>query len=211
MTENPFESAARQYDNWYEQFPNTFQSELLALRSMLPHAGQWVEIGVGTGRFAAQLGISLGIDPSKAMSALASSRGIEVICGRAEALPLDPGSVDAVFFITTLCFVQDLHLALEEVQRVLRPGGHCIIGLLPLDSPLGEGMRAHADSDIFFRHARLHSTHDVCQALHVSGLVHQQAMQTLLGSPESFEARVQLPVPGHDRGSFVVIRATSEP
>lgn len=213
MNDNLFETNAAEYDAWYDQFPNIFRSEVLAIRSVLPPAGQWVEVGIGTGRFAAELGIRLGVEPSEAMAALACSRGIEVIRGRAEALPLDSESTDAVFFITTLCFVQDLRLALEEAFRILCHGGRCIVGLLPLDSPLGQLTLAHADKDAFFKHAKLRTKREVLQALQAAGFTIQQTTQTLFGSPENFELEVQSPLGGHDRGSFVVICSSkgSEP
>ena len=63
MADNPFETKAPVYDQWYDQFPNIFQSEILALRALLPSPGQWVEIGVGTGRFAVELGGNPGTCP----------------------------------------------------------------------------------------------------------------------------------------------------
>lgn len=208
MNKNPFESCAREYDAWYDQSPNTFRSEILALRALLPPAGKWVEIGVGTGRFAAELEISLGVEPAEAMATLAQDRGIEVIRGSAEMLPLESESMDAVFFITTLCFVRDLHLAFCEALRILRPGGYCIVGLLPLDSQLGRITHAHANKDTFFKCAQLRTTDEVVQALEDAGFTIQQTMQTLFGSPEDFEAEVQPPGCGHDCGSFVVFSAT---
>ncbi|MCK5246788.1 class I SAM-dependent methyltransferase [Candidatus Bipolaricaulota bacterium] len=210
MDENPFELRAHEYDVWYDQFPNTFRSEILALCALLPPSGKRVEIGVGTGRFAAELGIPMGVEPAEGMAVLARGRGIHVVRGSAEALPMDSKSVDAIFFITTLCFVQDLHLALGEAFRILRPGGHCIVGLLPLDSPLGQLTLARADDDAFFRHANLRTKSKVFQALEDAGFTIGQTMQTLLGSPEKFEVEIQFPKTGHDRGSFIVLRASKE-
>lgn len=205
MRDNPFETRAREYDAWYDEFRNVFRSEILAIRAVLPPPGQWVEVGVGTGRFAAELGIRLGVEPAEAMAVLARGRGIEVICGRAEALPLDSESIDAVFFITTLCFVRDLNLALCEARRILRPGGCSIVALLPMDSPLGRITHAHASEDAFFRHAQLRTKSKIFRALRATGFTIRQSVQTLLGSPENFDLEVQSPVSGHDRGSFIVI------
>ncbi len=205
---NPFETNAHVYDQWYDDFPTIFQCELLALRALLPPPGQWVEIGVGTGRFAAELGIRLGIEPTEGMAALARSRGIDVIRGSAESLPMKSVSVDAAFFITTLCFVQDVPAALAEAFRILRPGGHCIIGLLPLDSLLGQATQTHAANDRFFKQARLLTKAEVFEALDVAGFSLQQTSQTLLGSVESFETGTPSQEKGHDRGSFVALRAT---
>ena len=205
--DNPFETNAHVYDQWYDDFPTIFQCELLALRALLPPPGKWIEIGVGTGRFAAELGIRLGIEPTEGMAVLARERGVSVIRGTAEAVPLESASVDAVFFITALCFVQDVQASFAEAFRILRPGGHCVIGLLPLDSLLGQVTRAHAADNGFFKHARLLTKAEVFHALNVAGFTLQQTSQTLLGPVERFEQCIPSQEKGHDRGSFVVLRA----
>ncbi|MCX6100813.1 MAG: hypothetical protein NTV92_05240, partial [Candidatus Bipolaricaulota bacterium] len=59
---NPFETLADEYDAWFDAHPELFESELQALRAVLPERpGRWVEVGVGTGRFASRLAIGLGV------------------------------------------------------------------------------------------------------------------------------------------------------
>ncbi|MBU1049751.1 class I SAM-dependent methyltransferase [Candidatus Bipolaricaulota bacterium] len=207
MRDNPFETSAAIYDQWYDDFPAIFQSEVLALRALLPQPSRWVEIGVGTGRFAAELGIGTGIEPTEGMAVLARRRGIDVIRGVAEALPLASESMDCVFFITTLCFVRDLNMSIAEAFRVLKRGGCCIIGLLPLDSALGRMTQAHAADDLFFRNAQLRTRGEVLKGLEGAGFQFENSSQTLVGAPESFAHQVPAVQPGHDRGSFVVFRA----
>jgi ubiquinone/menaquinone biosynthesis C-methylase UbiE len=50
-------------------------------------------------------------------------RGISVIPGSAEHLPVPDDSVAAVMFSMVLCSVADVGAALAEAGRVLRPGG----------------------------------------------------------------------------------------
>jgi phosphoglycolate phosphatase-like HAD superfamily hydrolase len=52
----PFETHSEPYDEWYERYQAAYLSELLAVRALLPWKGQGLEVGVGTGRFAAPLG-----------------------------------------------------------------------------------------------------------------------------------------------------------
>ena len=56
----PFEIHHRRYEAWFEQHAAAYASELLALRPFVPleGRGRGLEIGVGTGRFAAPLGVS---------------------------------------------------------------------------------------------------------------------------------------------------------
>ena len=48
---------------------------------------------------------------------------LRVEAGTADALPIEDGSVDAVFASLVLCTVPDQAAALAEARRVLRPGG----------------------------------------------------------------------------------------
>jgi len=62
-----FDPMADAYDRWYDtpKGKAIFQAELKCLRSLHEKSpGRWLEVGVGTGRFACSLGIAEGIDPS---------------------------------------------------------------------------------------------------------------------------------------------------
>ena len=85
-----FDRQATRYDVWYDTPSGVaiLQEELDALRPLLaglPHP--WLEVGVGSGRFASALGAEYGIDPAMGALALAAGRGIRVTAARAEALP----------------------------------------------------------------------------------------------------------------------------
>ena len=100
-------------------------------------SGNGIEIGVGTGRFAAPLGVKRGIEPSRPMAELARKKGVEVTSGVAEKLPFGDGEFDFALMVTTVCFLDDMDLAFHEVHRVLRPGGPFLIGFIDRESPLG--------------------------------------------------------------------------
>lgn len=204
---NPFETHYAEYDAWFDRNPNVYESELLAVREVLPPLGDWVEIGVGSGRFASRLSIPTGIEPAHGIATLARERGVHVIKGTAECLPLENDSADAAFLITTLCFVKDLHRAFEEVARVLRAGGHAIVAFIPKDSRFGELYSADASEDRFFRLATLHTKRRVFDAMDAAGLEIERTVHTLTGSPERANDRIEPPTEGHERGSFVVVRA----
>lgn len=69
-----FEAHSGRYDEWFVRHEAVYQSELLAVRALLPCTGLGLEVGVGTGRFAAPLGIQIGLDPAAAMLARARKR-----------------------------------------------------------------------------------------------------------------------------------------
>jgi ubiquinone/menaquinone biosynthesis C-methylase UbiE len=63
-----------------------------------------------------------------------SSLPVSLVEGSAEAIPLDDASVDTVVTTWTLCSVPAAGIALQEVRRVLKPGGHLLFvehGLSP--------------------------------------------------------------------------------
>ena len=84
---NPFENYAQKYDEWFDKNKFVYESELQAVKELLPRSENGVEIGVGSGRFAAPLNIKLGVDPSKELGKIAKKRGINIISGVAESLP----------------------------------------------------------------------------------------------------------------------------
>lgn len=96
--------------------------------------GTVVELGAGTGLNLAHYPASVQrlvlTEPSAPMLrrleqrvAGADNRDVDVLQVRAVALPFEDGSVDAVVTTLVLCSVADLDDALDELARVLRPGG----------------------------------------------------------------------------------------
>ena len=208
--ENPFETRAGEYDAWFDANRTTFRNELDAVRSILPEGSdrrRWVEIGVGSGRFAEALCIPLGVEPAGGMAALARERGIDVRQGTAESLPLPAASYAAVFLITSLCFIDDAAAAFREASRILTLMGHVVVAFLPCDSPFGRVITAARESDPFFRYARLWRRDEVVSALDEAGLRIDQAVHTLTGEPKDWNTRIEAPSPGWIDGSFVVLRA----
>ncbi|HAY21239.1 MAG TPA: SAM-dependent methyltransferase [Desulfobacterales bacterium] len=203
---NAFNRYAQEYDDWFVQHESVYHSELAAVKSFLPLNGRALEVGVGTGRFAEPLGIKIGVEPARAMAEIAGKRGIEVIQGYAEALPLAPGSFDVVLMITVLCFLQDPPLALREATRVLKPQGRLIIGMIDPDSPLGRLYQAHQAQSRFFRQARFLRVSQVLRWLGELGYPDPKIRQTIfqdipvITTPEPARE-------GYGEGVFVVLVA----
>jgi SAM-dependent methyltransferase len=142
---DPFEQHTGRYEAWFEHHDAAYVSELLALRSFVPMQGRGVEIGVGSARFAAPLGVQVGIDPSPAMLDVARARGIDVVEGTAEALPFADDSFDHALVVTTICFVDSPAKMLAQARRTLKPAGRLVIGFIDRESPLGQDYVARLD------------------------------------------------------------------
>ena len=96
--------------------------------------GRVLEIGIGSGlnvpfydtRKVTHL---WGLDPSKEMWAIAEKNAgehhlnAEFIEAGAESIPLDNNAANTVVMTYTMCTIPDAHCALQEVRRVLKPGG----------------------------------------------------------------------------------------
>ncbi|MBK6586475.1 MAG: class I SAM-dependent methyltransferase [Coprothermobacter sp.] len=202
----PFEKHAKEYDAWFDENKLVYLSELEAVKSMLPEGGMGIEIGVGTGRFASQLGIKLGLEPSKSMASLARQRGIEVVEGVAEALPFQDGSFDFVLMVTVICFLNDVEKALSEACRVLKPGGCIIIAFIDKNSPIGKTYEQYKNENVFYKEATFYSVEEVTGLLQSAGFKNLSFCQTVFQHTAEDE-QVEKPEPGYGKGSFVVVRA----
>ena len=105
---------------------------------VIPRAqGVVAEIGFGSGLNLAyydpaKVGRLVGIDPDPSMLGIARKRlagirlKVELIEGRAEALPLPDASVDTAVVTYALCTIPEPGSALREIRRVLKPGGRLL-------------------------------------------------------------------------------------
>ncbi|MGB6064646.1 MAG: class I SAM-dependent methyltransferase [Desulfomonilaceae bacterium] len=141
----PFDVEADRYDLWFEspEGKAIFDIERNCLRALIQtFTGLWLEVGVGSGRFAASLGISEGVDPSQRMLAIAARRGIHAVRGIGEELPYQDAAFDGVLMVTTLCFLIDPKKTLSECRRVLHSRGTLVVGIVPAESAWGLLYRA---------------------------------------------------------------------
>ncbi|MBN2482153.1 MAG: class I SAM-dependent methyltransferase [Bacteroidales bacterium] len=202
----PFDHYLDKYEQWFHNRHYVFMSELEAIRMVLPSEGRGIEVGVGSGIFAAALGITEGCDPSVTMLAKARERGINAVEGIAENLPYMDESIDFVLMVTTICFVDDAQKSFEEIKRVLKPGGKAIVGFVDKNSPVGKTYLRHKEESIFYKDAEFFSTEDIYHFLWYNNFKIDQTCQTVFGSLDEVN-EIQQPEKGSGKGSFVVIRA----
>lgn len=142
-----FDRAAQTYDQT-RGFPPSI-ADLVAdcAQQMLGPVALALEVGVGTGRIARPLsarGVPLvGIDLSAAMmqqlraNLAAGTPSPLLVQGDAASLPIATGVADAVVAVHVFHLIANWRAALDEVRRVLRPGGALLTGYegRPADSP----------------------------------------------------------------------------
>lgn len=202
-----FEKHASRYEEWFERNKFAYESELQAIKEQLPESKNGIEIGVGSGRFAAPLGIKVGVEPSSKMREIAQKRGIEVIDGVAEAIPFGDSQFDFVLMVTTLCFLDDVEAALKEIHRVLKSGGSFILGFIDANSPMGRLYQQKKNDNVFYREATFYSVEEVVTSLKKAGFKNFNFKQTLF-SPLTDIRDIEPVKEGYGEGSFVVVKAT---
>jgi ubiquinone/menaquinone biosynthesis C-methylase UbiE len=201
-----FEKFAEEYDQWFDSNRFIYESEIIALKQFVPQEGKGLEIGVGTGRFAVPLGINIGIEPARAMANIALKRGIEVCEAKAEELPFGSETFDFVLIVTTLCFLENPFRAIQEVKRVLKPGGFIIIGMIDKESQLGKIYESRKKDSKFYRFAHFHSVREVSEWLKSLKYDHIKTCQTIFKSLKDITS-VEPVKKGYGEGGFVVISA----
>jgi ubiquinone/menaquinone biosynthesis C-methylase UbiE len=197
-----FDSSASDYDSWYDKHPELFQNEYKALQKVIP-TGIGIEIGVGTGRFAAELKIPAGVEPSHAMAQMAIARGIIVINAKAEELPFYRQSFDFAVMITTDCFLDKISKAFAEAHRIIKKEGYFIVAMIDKESCLGKKYEAMKTTNPWYRDAHFHSVNEITDLMQKAGFKNFEYWQTITSEKEEPE----YPLPGFGRGSFVVVRA----
>ncbi len=135
-----FDEQGADYDHIFDRLvpsvPDT-RRQFLEFSAIEP-GSRVLEIGSGTGLFTVESGLSAqvgdagvvyALDPSPEMTLVAKRRvrdcgvrNVRFLFGRAEQVPFEDGSFDAVVGSLSLHFT-DAKLALSEAHRVLVPGG----------------------------------------------------------------------------------------
>jgi SAM-dependent methyltransferase len=93
--------------------------------------GRILEVGCGEGELSEQVQRELraevvAVDQSERMVELSRARGVDARVGDVQDLPFADGEFDVAVAAWMLYHVPDLHRALSELARVVRPGGRLV-------------------------------------------------------------------------------------
>ncbi|MDH7508296.1 MAG: class I SAM-dependent methyltransferase [Methanomassiliicoccales archaeon] len=201
-----FDKIAGEYNRWYETHKEIFLCETEAIKSFNLR-GLGLEVAIGTGSIASEVGINVGVDPSYPMLLYAKDKGIDVVQALGETLPFKNEIFDFVLISTTLCFVVDRISVMKEVHRVLKGKGRVVVCFIPRDSVWGryyieKGRHGHR----IYRHARFLSLDEIIELLETSCFVVKKIVSTLRFGPED-EPTIECPMEGIANGGFVCVEA----
>lgn len=204
----PFEEHVAEYEEWFGKYPFVFQSEAEAIRDLIPTGDNvsGIEVALGTGRFAKELGIKEGIEPSPAMRAVALKRGIEVLSAEAEHLPYKDMKFDFVLMAFCISYFEDLHRAFKEAQRVLKNGGALIVGFIDKESTIGKFYEERKPESVFYKQANFYTPKRIIAELKQLKFKNLQFSQTLFHALDDIK-EFEPAKPGYGEGSFVLVKA----
>ena len=115
------------------------QLEVL-VRSHVTANSRVMDLGCGRGGvvelFWREVKLAAGLDPDVPSLAENRAQGMPVVTGRGEQLPFAGESFDLIVCIWVLEHLRDPEGVLQEVRRVLRPGGHFVFLTPNLRNPL---------------------------------------------------------------------------
>ena len=144
-----FGTIAKEYDEWYDspigKKIDEIEKKLFNKYLSKIDARHIIEIGAGTGHWTQFLSEKdyciTACDISEPMLKIATSKNIAnttfLTCD-ATQLPFADNSTDAIVAITSIEFVKPRNKALEEIKRILKPGGYFLIGTLNLKGSLSQ-------------------------------------------------------------------------
>jgi ubiquinone/menaquinone biosynthesis C-methylase UbiE len=156
---------------------------------------QVIDLGSGTGTLSRQLaglvaprtstkggmGWVTGVEPNARLRALAASRAesdgvlnVSFIDGLAGALPLDDSTVDLVWCERVLQHLNDPQAAIDDIARVLRPGGRAVL----LDADQGTRILSDLNPDVAstFIRASLRAVANPYAARHIPAQVRRAGL-----------------------------------
>jgi ubiquinone/menaquinone biosynthesis C-methylase UbiE len=203
----PFEEKSMEYDDWFEKYHYVFESEVEALRAMLPPRESYgIEVGLGTGRFSVALGIKEGVESAFGMRVMALTRGIEVRDAIAEKLPYKDLRFEFVLMASCINYFYDMHSAFKEAHRVLKKGGSIIIGFIEKNSRIARFYEQNKNVSNLYKQASFYSIDKVVSELHNAGFNNLEFSQTLFSELEAIH-EYEPAIKGYGNGSYVVIKA----
>ncbi len=148
----------------------------------------------------------MGIDPAHAPLLRAGKRGIIGISGIGEQLPLQSNSAGTVFMLFTLCFVVDPILVFAECQRILKPGGHLVVGQIPTHSSWGKALlKKKKEGNPFYEHARFYSVQEAVAMIEAAGFVMRERYSTLLNPPGTISEQEEIADSATEEAGFCVL------
>ena len=166
---------------------------------------QLLDAGCGDGALAVQLARAgacvTGLDADALMLAAARARAtraavdLRLVRGGVENAPFAALSFDGVVAVAVLCFIRDADAAIDQLARLLRPGGRLVIGELGRWNLWAAGRRIQGwRGSPIWRTARFRTRGELCALLRRHGLAVEAVRGAVFYTPLGMAARALAPL-----------------
>lgn len=176
-----FDAFATHYDNWYSTPLGVFVDEVERKMAMelapFKYGMKVLDVGCGTGNYTsyiAKMGCKvIGLDISEKMLNIARQKLPETCFVQSSiyGMPFKKNTFDIVFSMATFEFIHEFEAAYFEMKRIVKPGGHILIGTINGDSAWGEYFKSKAGNKNSVFHHTTFKTPSVLKSIDSSNLV----------------------------------------
>lgn len=203
------------YDSWYKTplggLCDAIEKAHIFSFAVVKPGDKALDAGCGTGIYTVELakrGAAVyGVDNSMAMLSSAGAKAdkeglkMDLLAADATALPFRSGSFDMALSVGMLCFTEDAGKVLLEMNRVLRPGGRIVVGVLNRRSPWALFRRIKGFfKETVYKRARLFTPSQLKAALITAGFESVELMTCIHYLP--FDSRPYLNLARHFETPF---------
>ena len=170
---NSSEEVKRYVETCHETFwQNIFQFETRYLIAGLKNCRDVLSVGCGPAIIEGTLGEHgfnvTGLDIS-AEALECAPDSVRTFEGRAEDMPFEESSFDAVIYVASLQFIEDYRKALQQTLTVLKPKGRIIVMLLNPESDFFKERLLEPDSYVhLIRHTDLNKIENVIRGFYTA-------------------------------------------
>lgn len=230
MGQEKFDGYAKQYDAWFMENSNLFESELKLFKKAIGdiEGKKILSVGCGSGIFESFIDSSQveGIEPSKDMGQIAEKRGIKIIAyGTIEDVELNECYYDIIYFNGSSSYIEDLEVVYKKCKKALKVGGKLILLDVPKESAfsfmylLGKSLGTYDHEFLEGVMPKLpyplalassgvwHSTEEKVEVLKKIGMTKFSYYQTLIKNPMYTNEEVEEVSEGYKSGGYVAIVA----
>ena len=157
-----FDGYAAQYDAWFMENENLFQSELRLFQKVLGdiQGKRVLSVGCGSGLFESMIDCSgiEGIEPSRDMGAIAEKRGVNVVAfGAIEDVELEENAYDVIYLNGSSSYMENLTRAFDVCKKALDQTLHVLgsegldflQGTINIETVLDENPEEREEADKF--------------------------------------------------------------
>ena len=206
-----FDIVSSNYDDWYlhPRGKQVFDAECKLLNLLIPSEGIGLEIGSGTGIFAEKFTNSLRqiicLDISKGMLAESIKRGLYIIRGSANNIPIKNNLIDFSYMVTVIEFLNNPLKMFREVKTVIKHDASLTILFINRESPWGElYLKLGKENNPVYSKAHIYDYQEILVKIIEGGFKPINAIGTLTTKPEEFEPGDDLVKPSSKPGVIAI-------